>query len=101
MFLDQNDEKIEWDEYHEWAEDVEDMPGYGWLEKVYYYWREAEQEDIPDYWVNDDHMIDMYYLIEYMESHKSDPEYLRIWLENHKNSIHWEEFEIWAESVQD
>jgi len=77
------------------------MPGYGWLEKVFYYWREEEQKDIPEYWVNDDHMIDMYYLIEYMESHKSDPDALLKWLENHQRSINWEEFEVWADSVHD
>jgi len=86
-WLDENQEKIDWEDFDAWAEDVEDMPGYGWLEKVFYFWREDEQKDIPEYWINDDHMIDMYYLIEYMESHKSDPEELRKWLENHRRSI--------------
>ena len=55
-----------------WVKDVEDEDGYGWLQRVFYRWREAEREDVPDYWINEDGNIDFYYYGKHMERNGND-----------------------------
>jgi len=86
-----------------WVKDVEDEDGYGWLQRVFYRWREAEREDVPEYWINDDGNIDFNYYGKHMEMNgkDQDPEDIKKWLEDHSSIIDWEEFEEWCEEVWD
>lgn len=66
-WLDENEDRIDWEDFDRWAERVKDEEGYFWLEKVFYRWREAEYEDLPDYWINEDGMLIIERWAQYME----------------------------------
>ena len=80
---------IDWDQFEEWVEIVEEKPGYEFLDNVD--WEGAR-----------DNRIDWDMAKQTIESKKYmiEPEDFAIWLKQNEDRIDWDEFQAWADYVE-
>lgn len=90
-FLRYHEAMIDWEEFDAWYQEVEDLPGYEWLEEAL------------DLWEEDDDMLDWDKEAKELEERKGevDPVDFADWLLENKDRIDWGDFAIWQQEVED
>ena len=105
-WFDENGDRIDWDHFDDWVDDVEDEPGYDWLQGVFRMWEQDEAHDIPQEWIRSDGTIQFRKIAQYIQQmvrsgEEIDADEMSEWFDDHEDMIRGDDFDNWFMRVKD